>query len=311
MEVMCIIYSMIDGKKIKSWNIVNQELAQNEYRERKSKEEEVAYFEGPLFPLDDFRFKFNSSKKIFEFKNDKELLDEGSIELKKYEKIVNNKIIAKEPYEMYNEGLILNQPSDKVYKINKSNRVVRKNILELIEINFDDNYIKDGILEKVSFLLDSLNHQSNKKYPEFEYINFNYKSSTAHLWDGLTEPAKLRILRSDSRINSFNILIAEFYNQLTEEDKKNPQVLLIKMNETATNIIKYEGLYFNKQKDLLEARNNFTKKLRELTISKESIIQYIEEVNNYFGKDSLNIEDIELSPKYYITIPYPNMDFYV
>ena len=310
MEIICTVYSEIDGSKIQSWNISQQELAKEEYRTRRLNNEEVGYFEGIIFPLNDPRFKYDPIKKVFEVKTHKELIEEGLLELKPYQKLVNDNIINKEPYEIYQENLVLIKDYEKVYKINKSNLLKKKNILELIEINFNEKEIKDGILEKLIQLLDAKNTDLIKKYPQLETINFNYKSSMANLWNGLTEPAKLRILRSKSRINSFNVLISDFYNQLTDDQKNDQYFLLQKIDELVISIINNENLYKKNYDQLILARNNFTKKIREMIISNDSVISLIKDINDFFGDERLIIEEIQLSNRYYSTIPYPDLDIY-
>ena len=236
-EIICAIYSMRDGNKIKTWNIVDQEKAKQEYRERILNNEEVGYYEGINFPTDSPYIKFNSIKKIFEPKNGKELVDQNIISLKKHEKLILNNIVSKQPYEMYKEGIILNKPHEIVYKIDKNNSLKRKNIIELLKENFPENDLKDAILEKVIMLLDKKNSELIKKYPNFEFINFDYKMNMANKWNSLSKPAKMRILRSDDRVNSFNILIVEFYNDLSEEEKNDYEVILNKINELVDNII--------------------------------------------------------------------------
>jgi hypothetical protein len=309
MEIICVVYSEIDGSKIQTWNISQQELGKQEYVRRRLNNEEVGYFEGIVFPLDDIRYKYNKIKKGFEVKTDRELINDGVLILKQTQKLVNDTIMNKELYELYQENLVLIKNHEKVYKINKSNLLKRKNILELIEINFDESEIKKGILEKFVYMLDSKSNELLKKYPQFEISNFGYKTSMAHLWNGLTEPAKLRILRSPSRINSFNIIISEFYSELSDDEKNNPDVLLIKMNDLVSLIIENEMLYKAKHEELLIARNEFTKKIRELIISKDSVINIIKEINDFFGDERIIVEEMELSYIYYNTIPLPDMDF--
>ena len=309
-EIICAIYSMRDGNKIKTWNIVDQEKAKDEYRERILKNEEVGYYEGINFPTDSPYIKFNSIKKIFEPKNKRELVEEGTLMLRKYEKIVLNDVIVKEPYEMYLEGLILNNPYEIVYKIDKSNLLKRKNLIELLKENFPENEIKDAILEKLVLLLDKKYYELRKKYPDFEYLNFDYKTSMANKWNSLSEPAKMRILRSDSRTNSFNILIAEFYSSLTEEEKNDYNVILNKMNELVINIIEKEKIFKENYIKLLDTRSYFSKKIRDMKLTEESINNYLNELNAFYGEDVLKAQDIELSSKYYNSIPNPDMNFY-
>jgi hypothetical protein len=132
----------------------------------------------------------------------------------------------------------------------------------------------------------------------------------AHLWNGLTEPAKLRILRSQSRINSFNIIISEFYGELNDNEKNNPEILLDKMNTLVLLIIENETLYKEKYEELINIRNNFTKIIRELIISKDSVINLVKEINNFFGDERMIIEEIYLSNTYYNTIPHPDLDVF-
>lgn len=310
MELSCFIYSEKDGNKIKSWNIAQQTEAQEEYRQRRINNEEVGYYEGATFPLDRSNVKYNSLKKIFELKTDKELVQSGDRVLKKYEKIVLNDIVNKEPYEMYQEGLILNKPYEKVFKINKANTLEKKNILELLKENVFEKEIRDGILEKIIILLDKKYYELRKKYPDFEIINFSYKLSMANMWNSLTEPAKLRIIRSEDRINSFNVLLSDFYVSLSEEEKNNHSVILNKMNEHVSNIIEKEKIYKNNYEALITQRNYFTHKIRNMTLNETSIVNLINEINGFYGEKIIKAEEIELSNKYYNTLPFPDLDVY-
>ena len=279
MEISCFLYSEKDGNKIKSWNIAQQVEAHEEYRQRRLKGEEIGYYEGVAFPLDTNIGKYNSVKKVFEFKTDREMVESGDRILKKYEKIVLNSIVYKEMYEMYIEGLVLNKPLEKVYKIDKNNRVVKKNIIELFKEKFSEKEIKDAILEKVIAVIDKKYTDLRKKYPDFEFINFNYKASTANIWMGLSDPAKIRIIRSDSRLNSFNVILAEFFSSLTKEEQEDENVIFIKINEVCSNIIEKEKKYKENYENLIQKRNYFTGKLRDLILNEGSIKAYLNEIN--------------------------------
>lgn len=310
MEIFCFIYSEKDGNKIKSWNIAQQFEAQEEYRQRRINNEEVGYYEGINFPLDLVNIKYNSVKKVFELKTDRELIESGDRVLKKYEKLVLNTVVNKELYEMYREGLVLNQQYERVYKINKNNILERKNILELFMEGFVDKEIRDAVLEKVITLLDRKYFELRKKYPDFEINNFNYKITMANMWNSLSDPAKMRIIRSEDRLNGFNVLMADFYVSLTEEEKNNNEVIFNKMNELVSNIIEKEKIYKENYENLLKMRNYFTGRLRDMTLTENSIRAYIDEVNGYYGEAIIKVEEIELPAKYYSTIPLPNLDVY-
>jgi hypothetical protein len=309
-EIICAIYSMKDGNKIKTWNLVEQEKAKEQYREMILNNQDVGYFEGINFPTDNPLIKFNSVKKVFEPKNGKELVNDNIRLLKKYEKIVLNDIVVKQPYEMYQEGIILNNPFEKVFKIDKNNSLKRKNIIELLKENFSEKEIKDGILEKVIAMLDKRNYELRKKYPDFEFLNFDYKTSMANRWNSLSEPAKMRILRSEDRLNSFNILVVEFYSSLSEEDKNNNEVILNKMNELVAIILEKEKIFKENYAKLLAMRNFFTGKLRDMLLNESSINSFLNEVNSFYGEEILKAEEIELTAKYYSTIPSPDLNFY-
>lgn len=310
MELFCFIYSEKNGNKIKSWNISQQMEAQDEYRQRRINSEEVGYYEGVNFPLDLPNIKYNTTKKVFELKTDREIIESGDRVLKKYEKLVLNSVVNKELYEMYREGLILNQQYERVYKINKNNVLERKNILELFMEGFVDKEIRDAILEKVITLLDRKYFELRKKYPDFEINNFSYKITMANMWNSLSDPAKMRIIRSEDRLNSFNVLVADFYISLTEEEKNDDNVIFIKMNDLVSNIIEKEKIYKDNYENLLKMRNYFTGRLRDMTLTENSIRAYIDEVNGYYGEAIIKVEEIELPAKYYNTIPIPNLDVY-
>ena len=309
-EIKCYIYSMKNGNKIKTFNISQQMEARDEYRMMIERGDDVAYFEGNAFPLDLKIIKFNPEKRTFETLTKKELVDIGEITLKRYEKIILNNIMIKEPYEMYEEGLILTKPYEIVFKIDRGNVIKRKNLLELIAINFSEKEIKDGLLEKIVFLFDAKFNQLKKKYPEFEIYNFNYKTTQAYLWAGLDEPAKLRILRSESRMNSFGILFAEFYHKLTEEEKTDTNIILAKLNNLTNLIIEKEKIYKDNYSYLMEMRNNFTSRLRDMALTEKSVRGFIGELNGFYGENILEAENTYLSEKYYATIPIPDTNFY-
>lgn len=310
MELSCFIYSEKNGNKIKSWNIAQQAEAQEEYRQRRLNNEEVGYYEGATFPLDHPNAKYNTLKKVFELKSGRELVESGDRVLKKYEKIVLNDVVNKEPYEMYQEGLVLNKPHEKVFKINKANTLEKKNVLELLKENDFEKEIRDGILEKIITLLDKKYYELRKKYPDFEIINFNYKLSMANMWNSLSEPAKLRIIRSEDRLNSFNVLVSDFYASLSDEEKNDQMFILNKMNEHVANIIEKEKIYKSNYEELITQRNYFTSKIRNMTLNENSIINLLNEINGFYGEKNLKAEEIELSSKYYNTIPFPNLDVY-
>lgn len=310
MEIMCYIYSENDGVKINSWNISKQMEALAEYKMRKEKNEMVGYLEGPSFPLDRPDVKYNSLKKVFEIKTDREMVESGQRILKKYEKIILNSIVNKELKEIYDEGLILNNQYEIVFKIDNFNNLKRKNIIELLQINFSEKEIRDAILEKLIVLLDSKYNQLTKKYPNFEILNFNYKITMAHNWNLLSEPSKLRIIRSDDRLEAFNVLLAEFYSSLTDEQKKDEQFILNKLNNLSSLIIEKEKIYKDNYNKLIEMRNYFTDKLRNMVLNENSINSFLEEVNAFYGEQILKSDEIELSNKYYSTIPFPNLNIY-
>lgn len=310
-EIRCYIYSTKSGNKIKVFNLIDQSIAQKEYRDMLDNNEEVGYYEGGIYPLDLNNFKFNPIKKTFEQKTQKEMIDSGILKLKKHEKIILNNIVFKEPWEMYEEGIILTKTHEIVYKIDKTNSIKRKNIIELLKTtNTLEKEIKDGILEKIIFSFDYKYNQMKKKYPDFEVYNFSYKTAQANLWNGLDTPAKMRILRSESRLSSFNVLISEFYHKLTEDEQNNLELILNKMNDLVSIIIEKEKIYKDNYSYLIEMRNYFTSKLRDMFLTENSVNGFINEFNGFYGEDKLKSEDIYLSERYYASIPMPETNFY-
>ena len=57
-------------------------------------------------------------------------------------------------------------------------------------------------------------------------------------------------------------------------------------------------------------RNFFSGKIRNMNLTEESIHGFLNEVNAFYGEDVLFIDNIELSGKYYGSIPNPDLDFY-
>ena len=47
-----------------------------------------------------------------------------------------------------------------------------------------------------------------------------------------------------------------------------------------------------------------------MKLTEESINNYLNELNAFYGEDVLKAQDIELSSKYYNSIPNPDMNFY-
>lgn len=302
-ELKIIVYSLKDGSKIKTWNFSKQFEAKEEYTAMINEGQDVGYFEGLFYPLDIPQGKFNSIKKIFEVKSDQEMLDEGLIKLSPTQKIIDGKITEKSLYELYQQNKILTKFYEKCYKIDQNNLLQKKNIIELIEINFDEKEIRYGILEKLILLFNEKHDKMVNKYPSFESLNFNYKGSLSHLWIELSENAKKRILRSESRRKSFNVLFSEFYDSLYDEEKNDINFLLNKMDETCNLIIEKEDFYQKDYANLIKKRNYFTKKIREIEISIESVTEFIEEMNVFFENEFLSPKKIYLSNYYYSSIP--------
>jgi hypothetical protein len=82
------------------------------------------------------------------------------------------------------------------------------------------------------------------------------------------------------------------------------------MNELVSNIIEKEKIFKDNYSKLLLHRNFFTGKLRDMILTKNSIMGFLEEVNSVYGEEILKAEDIELTPKYYNSIPSPDLNFY-
>ena len=105
-------------------------------------------------------------------------------------------------------------------------------------------------------------------------------------------------------------MLAEFYSSLTDEQKKDEQFILNKLNNLSSLIIEKEKIYKDNYNKLIEMRNYFTDKLRNMVLNENSINSFLEEVNAFYGEQILKSDEIELSNKYYSTIPFPNLNIY-
>lgn len=244
-SIKIFLYSKQDGKLIKEFPVSQMFEARTEYENLVRTGNNPGYLESTSFPLSNPDSGIVWDKNLLNFrpKTPEERINEGSLVLKPWQKIINNVVMDKNFYELYQEGQIFNTPETIIYKVTEGGRVFRKNLVELFDIKYDKKLILEGVYSAINKVLDNRRKELNKKFPKAESDFFTMKANSAAEWLKMNEEEKSTLVKDPLKRGVFNLLFEEFWLTLSEEQKNDYAFLVSKLNDLCVTIAQNNKAY--------------------------------------------------------------------